>query len=448
MLALAGFGTWAAAVGVIVLGLATSALFTVNGSWQGTFPTDVAPLTWALFGFGTLALVAARRRSDAWATRAWAVGTLAVVMKVLYLLHPAMTLGDTGFHLHRLHDVMGGRYFFTSDAPGGAFPYPIALYVIAGWFRIIVRDWMTFLRVGLVVLDALAAYALFATIRREWDRPLVAMLALVAYHLAPANFQVHAIGYQTNAFGQSMAVIGLTLLLRAKSPLSTAAAALAMTVAFLSHLSSFVITLTIAMITGIYLWRRRGVTMLAATTIATVLAMGLFYAHFPQVYRDIATRLTTPSAASTTPLVPVTIPIQRKEAHQTVYVPGWPALGNRLAAIPAYVAKYLTWPLVVLALVGGLQMTRAPEQADPLRVLIGAWVAACGAFFVLAQISPLDLRYYLAATPALCVAAAMAVGAGWESGGWRRAAALALSAWYAYACLAYWIAWFEPILPR
>ncbi len=85
--------------------------------------------------------------------------------------------------------------------------------------------------------------------------------------------------------------------------------------------------------------------MLIVLLVAWAVSIGLFYSHFGDVYRDLLTR-TRP--------IPETLPVQRAEAHQTMWVPGWPALVQRLAAVPGYVHKYLGFPLIVLAARGAL----------------------------------------------------------------------------------------------
>ena len=64
----------------------------------------------------------------------------AFLLELLALLHPNMPIGDTLFHAHRFQDVLGGRYYFTSIAPGNyQFPYAPGLYVFAIPFAGLVR---------------------------------------------------------------------------------------------------------------------------------------------------------------------------------------------------------------------------------------------------------------------------------------------------------------------
>ena len=49
-----------------------------------------------------------------------------------------------------------------------------------------------------------------AKTRVRWS--VAALLALVGFHSVSAEFQVHAIGYMTNAFAQPMSVLALAAL--------------------------------------------------------------------------------------------------------------------------------------------------------------------------------------------------------------------------------------------
>ena len=93
-----------------------------------------------------------------------------------------------------------------------------------------------------------------------------------------------------------------------------------------------------------------------------------------------------------------------------MWVPGWPALVQRLAAVPGYVHKYLGFPLIILGLAG---LWETLPRTDVLTRLLQGWLAACLGLFVLGQISSIDVRYYLAAGPPLAVFAAVALVGAW-----------------------------------
>ena len=69
-----------------------------------------------------------------------ACSAAAFLLELLVLLHPNMPIGDALFQAHRFQDVLGGRYYFTSIAPGNyRFPYAPGLYVFAIPFAGLVR---------------------------------------------------------------------------------------------------------------------------------------------------------------------------------------------------------------------------------------------------------------------------------------------------------------------
>jgi len=454
LLSAAGLGVRHIGAGIVLVAGMVAGLLSVSLAWHAGIVVDAARLAGLILSGATVLALVARVRADRWNAIAWAIGGVAVLAKILFVLHPAMTPGDTGFHLHRLETVLAGRYFFTSDAPGGSFPYPTAMYVIAGLFRPFVHDWIVFLRVAIAVVDGFAAYAVYSLVRRSWNRPTMALLAMIVYHLTPAGFQIQAVGYQSNGFGQAVAVLALVALLRVRASLAAAAGAtVLLAVAFLAHLSSFLMTFAIAATTGVVLLRshspearRLGTRILIVVGLATGLSVGLFYAHFPDTYRDLFAKLTSGRVAAQS--APAAIPVQRKEAHQTMYVPGWLPLRNRLAAIPGYVAKYLTWPLVLMALAGGRRLRRDAPVDEATKVLLAVWVGVSVGFLAIGQVSPLDLRYYLAIFPAMAVLAAVAVHGAWTAGGWQRGGAAALTVWFSTVSIAYWFAWFGPVVPK
>jgi hypothetical protein len=338
---------------------------------------------------------------------------------------------------------MSGDYFFTEGTPGGWAPYAIGFYVIAGWFRQPTLFWDSgnALHVIAAIADSAASFLLACGIRRVWHAPGTALLAIVGFHAVSAQFQVHAIGYMTNAFAHPISVMALAVLTMATPVLASAWALPLTIVAFLSHTGAL-ITLSAILMTCIVILamtrteesRRLSIGVLIVLLVAWAVSIAVFYSHFTDVYRDLLTR-TRP--------MPSTLPVQRAEAHQTMWVPGWPALVQRLAAVPGYIHKYLGLPLLALA-AGGLWETR--RRTDVLTRILQGWIAACIGLFVLGQISSIDVRYYLAAGPPLAIFAAS-----WVADTWSRPrlkwVALALSVLLIAQSLSYRFDWFGKI-PR
>ena len=140
----------------------------------------------------------------------------ALLLKLLVLLHPNMPIGDALFHAHRFHEVLDGRWYFTSIAPGNyRFPYAPGLYVFAIPFAGLVRRGaadMTVLRTIVCVADVLAGLLLYSlTTRIRGDR-LSGAVAVALYQLVPLGFGVITVGNLTNAFAQALAIAGLALI--------------------------------------------------------------------------------------------------------------------------------------------------------------------------------------------------------------------------------------------
>jgi hypothetical protein len=339
------------------------------------------------------------------------------VVKYALLVHPAMTIGDAAFHQNRFQLVYGGAWLFTSVAPGGEFPYPPAFY--AG-LRLLAPGHLVsvaLMRGFALTTDAIAGLLLAFAVASP-SRPLLTPAAALLWQTAPALFQVQALTYLTNAFGNAWSAIGLAFLarvLRDRAAIGWIAAAVAaIAIAFVAHLSSFVmLALTLGAAAGLAAIRRRWRT---AGLVGGVLAVCLvsvwilYYRHFTPLY---AQRWAHPVAAA-----PIDAggspPLQRDEAHQTAFVPGWPALQQRLAFVPRYAARYLGIGLLGLAVLLPLVWRRGapPDEGDAPVLAWGALLATIAAF-VAGQLTPIDLRYYLAGASLLAVLGAATVAATW-----------------------------------
>jgi hypothetical protein len=381
-----------------------------------------------------------------------AVTLVAFDVKLLLLLHPTFTLGDTGYHLHRLERVMRGEYFFTSNAPGGEFPYPIAFYLAVEALGRWTRDWIPMMRTLAAIADSIAALAVYVVVSRGWRSAATALSALVLYHVMPALFQVQATAYLTNAVGNSAAVIAIATVVcapqRRQWTFWMPLAALFALAAFLTHVSCLVIlgaTLVAIVILSTLVGdadaRRRARAAAAVLILAAAFAWILYYGHFSEMY----TRTLLPTAQ---PAEQVTVvPIQRAEAHQTQWAPGWTPFEHRVFAVPGYISKYLGWATMALAVAGLIRLLQQRAR-DALSLATIAWVVTCAAFFVLSLISPIDVRYYLGVAPAMCVLAARALHDARERRAAIRMTAIGLYVWAVVWGVVYWFAWFSGTLPR
>ncbi len=359
----------------------------------------------------------------------------ALFLKLLVLLHPDMPVGDAMFHAHRFQGVLGGNVYFTSTAPGGyAFPYPPGLYVFASLFSGLVRRGaadMALLRVITCSIDAAAGLLLYAVVVRAWGHRLAAAMAVAIYHLIPLDFAVLTTGNLTNAFAQAVAVGALALLASAPGRGATALLALALAVAYLSHTSTlailFVATLAIA---AMFAWRggpaRRpaAAAIVVATTGAAVIAVVLYYAHFMDTYRTELGRIGHETATAAADA-------------------GGRTIADRLRFVPYALGLYVGAPVLLFAFLGAVQLT-IRRTADRLTLTLAGWMLSCLAFLVIGVLTPVDMRYYLAAVPALAIAAGYGAGWAWTQGWprhrtlWRITAAVFLAATISTAFHNWW----------
>jgi hypothetical protein len=208
----------------------------------------------------------------------------------------------------------------------------------------------------------------------------------------------------------------------------------ALSVAFLAHTSTFAILTVAAVVTGVLFRFQRepeiaatGRIVLIATIGAVLIAVGVYYAHFIDVYRDQFARIGTEVA-------------QPAELSD----PGGRTMAGRAAAMAARASSRFGWPILILSVVGFWRLTQArkamradtppPLEEPPAgarRLVLGlyGWILACVMFLILGIVTPIDMRHLLAVFPALAILAAIAAAWAWRSGGWWRAASACMLAW-------------------
>ena len=352
----------------------------------------------------------------------------AVFLKLLVLLHPDMPIGDAMFHAHRFQGVLAGNLYFTSIAPGGyAFPYPPGLYVFTSALAWLARRGpqdVVLLRVATASVDAAAGLLLYPVIAGVWRNRLAAAMAVAIYHLIPIDFAVLTTGNLTNAFAQSVAVSALALIgsgrvvIRRPGMMALLAGLLA--AAYLSHTSTiaivFVATIVIA---GLMFFapraegRSAAAAIVVATVAAAVLSIAIYYAHFGATYRSELARIGQETAANASDA-------------------GGRTISDRLAGVPYSIGLLIGWPVFLLALAGA--WLRIKQGADSLALTAAGWAVACAIFLAIGILTPVDMRYYLAAIPVFAIAAAYGGAWAWTDSPastrlqWRIAAALALVA--------------------
>jgi hypothetical protein len=66
------------------------------------------------------------------------------------------------------------------------------------------------------------------------------------------------------------------------------------------------------------------------------------------------------------------------------------------------------------------------------------WSIACLAFLVLGIVTPVEMRAYLAAVPAVAILAGLGASAAWSAGGYMRAGSVVLLAWAVFDGVSGW----------
>ena len=426
VLAIVGAGPIIIASVTLFLGLSGAALLARGFAPYGAYPETLGTLAVAMWIACGLAWLVARwmsRDTESWFPDFVLIASATfVVLKLSVLLHPNMPVGDAMFHAHRFHDVLGGRYYFTSIAPGNySFPYPPGLYVFAMPFADLVRRGtadMALLRTIVIAIDALAAAVLAWGLVRGGASRVAAGCALVLYHVVPLDYRIATVGNLTNAFAQSLAVLAFAVIAapfarrRSVELLLIIATLLA---AFLSHTGTFAIGAASAgLIALLIYWRGReserttAHVILASTIAAFVLAVALYYGHFGDTYRAEWTRISTETATAAPDA-------------------GGRGIAARASGVPRSFYLYLGLPATILAAWGLVLLRR--QYPSRLVFTIAGWIAACGVFLLLGVVTPVDMRHYLAVIPAVAAAGGLALEHGWNGRGVARAAAVGLAAW-------------------
>jgi hypothetical protein len=425
---LLGATAGSAVLAAILLTAGLAALVAFGAGPYTEYPLLAARTSaWVGLASVLLATIVRRLRGQSFrntAKFAIAFSAATLLLELLALVHPNMRIGDTLFHAHRFQEVLAGHLYFTSIAPGGyQFPYAPGLYLVAWPFAGLVRRGlgdMTLLRAVVCAADALAGLLLYnMAVHARGDR-LAGALAVALYHLIPLGFGVVATGNMTNAFAQSLCVAALAVTaspsLRIEHRPMVGLLTIALAAAFLSHTSAFAIAALAAGFIAICFWWRGGpalrspaIAVLVAFALALVFAIVVYYAHFMETYRSELGRIGSETASAAPDA-------------------GGRGIGERLAAVPRYLYLYFGVPALVLAAWGVVLLWQRGAR-DRVTLSAAGWAMSCGVFLAIGILTPVDMRYYLAAIPVVAFAAAMGASIAWAAGGAQRIAAGALLAW-------------------
>ncbi len=433
-----------------ILGVSTGQawLLTSGVGVFGAYPSLLA----AIVGWGSAVLAAValaptlvrRPRLSGYALAAVTVTVLFAVLKLGALEHPAKPLIDALFQAHRLEWVLAGRYFFTQPMPSGVqFPYAIGLYVTAAPLASLVTDHVLLLRLVVVAMEAVGGALVYAVVVRAFAERPAGVLAVALFHLAPTSHIVLGNANLTNGFAQAVGLCALCGLALMPAPSRSARAMAAgagvvglTTLAFLSHVGTIVVVAAIlgVLVVAFLLARRRDLTAMALftaamTLVAGLLAVGLYYRHFTDVYQDAWARVRAPAAASS----PAPVVDARPDAPAIVSRPlAW---HERVANSTAQTAADLGWPMLVLAAAGAALRLR--PWANRAALVCAGWGVAWLLLLAAGTVNRVDVQFQryalefvarvnLAAYPLVAMLASLAVAEAWRRGWISRLAAAAL----------------------
>ena len=147
------------------------------------------------------------QRLTAAARLAVGISAVALLLKLLGLLHPAKPIVDALFNAHRLEAVMAGQYFFSQPVGGVQMPYAIGLYVFAWPWAWLSGDHVAVIRTVTATADVIAAGLIYPLVVSAWGDRRAGVFAVLAFQLAPLPYGVLGNANLPNIFGQSVALV-------------------------------------------------------------------------------------------------------------------------------------------------------------------------------------------------------------------------------------------------
>lgn len=407
----------------------------------------------------TVALFDSRRRERLRQTARFTIAfaAAALYLKLLAILHPATPLVDAVFQAHRLEWVLGGRYFFTQQMPGGVqFPYAIGLYVFSAPWSVLTRDYVSLLRIVVCAAECVGGALLYPVIARTWGDRLAGAIAAALFTAVPIAYWVVGNGNLTNAFGQAIALIALASVIVFSRARVTAALVSVWTaliaLALLSHVSTFALlgatVATLVVLFGVLggaALRRATAALAVALVIAAAFSVGIYYRHFGEVYvKALEVRAGAPSPGGTGAAVGA--PAASAQRRTVAAAPFHVRAGRSLLLV----VQSIGWPILVLALAGAWRLG-AQRARDPLGLALGAWAVTFVVFFAVGvmRVGPEYERYSLefvgrvahATYPAAVIAAGLGAAWAWRSGMVLRTIALVVLAAAMAGGISEWIRW-------
>jgi hypothetical protein len=449
--ALAGIGIpiVAALAGTVIVSAAQALVLTDGISPFGSFlaKADVFAAWIAGLMFVSAGLLGAMRKQPLTHAARFVVAFSAVslYLKLIALVQPSKPLIDAVFHAHRFEWVLAGRFYFTQLSTSATpFPYAIGLYLFAAPWSWLTRDYVTLLRVVVCATEVAAGALLYPMIVRAWGDRLAGAIGVALVGLLPLSYGVIGSSNLTNAFGRSVALVAIALVtlwaLKSRNVGQLIGLVLVTTLAFISHISTFVLLMVTLGVTWLLFrglggqpLRQVARSVLLATILAALLSVALYWGHFGSIYQTQLSRLSAAATvASTQPAPGIAAGTSPDPAaggrpelgHTTV-----PLMG-RITATARQTLVNFGWPVVLLAIVGGwrLSILRRPDR---LTLVLAAWCATHLAFLLVSLLGPRNVRYQQdawefigrlehASSPAAFVLAGLGASWAWRAGTWWR----------------------------
>jgi hypothetical protein len=238
--------------------------------------------------------------------------------------------------------------------------------------------------------------------------------------------------------------------------------------AFVSHFGTFALlgVTLFAMAawmaaTGGPAWRDQARTLAATIAIGVVLATAGYYGHFWDVYVSQASRVMAESrrpaaesdrgddvdqASSSSfgsdleSLDPEALAAARQRASERTKARRARPLTERLGGAMTQAAKPIGLPLLVLSVIGAAWVV-AGKRRDAIVWALAGWATMCVVFILVGVFTPVRMRYFFAAVPAVAILAAAGTGWLWRAGLWGRAAAAGVFAWAGVTAAQAWLRW-------
>lgn len=370
-----GLGTWAA--------IAPPAAFLLMvlpaGLWRSRWLVECAVLV--AVAVVVSVLVARGARGGVW-TRTCLQVTLFLGATLHGILPPSPLViqGDAQLHGNKLTEVARGNRFPTSRTdhqPPFEIPYGFSFYGVLTPWSTPNMSGVPVVRAGAAFFSTLSVFALALLLGRT--SASLAAATVILWTFAPVNIRTMGFGNLSNVFAQAVFLLFLVaggLLNRGwfRALVLSLLVALSAT----AHLSSFIVLFTLLLAAGALGADRRGPAFKPLVA-GVVVALGYFATFLPMVAAQVP-RLLGERGGSSGVFDPWRLP------SQFVAGAGWPLLA-----------------LLALSL-----LTSAPRLILPMsRALAAAAVVLAAA----ALVSPVEVRYLLAAVPLLAMLGASALEA-------------------------------------